>query len=361
MRPAGSFTLGLPQAGRLTEVLLAPAVELVSEADRQGVMRRLGSELAAPGPAEGRHRPVRIDGFVLRSVASGESRGIGASFSWSALRARRAVGLRAVAACVEGRHRFVAEAVRAVVDDLAATAGGPPERGAPGAAGGSLGCWLASLPTGGRAAVLSAATTWGEALFEALEWDRVAGRAEIGGPDRWGRCTALGGPPSQTVPVSGTGRPGAQGMVGAGRGAPGGVLVRARADVRVELAVGEGGAREPGTGGGPAKAVALLAVLGGLPGATSYQELAVGALGELLASPGGPVAARVVGLWPECGRAMVCEVDRTALDGAIEAVVGCARELRNGDGEDRSQTAERPKGRPAGHLEGQRFGRSAAA
>ena len=65
----------------------------------------------------------------------------------------------------------------------------------------------------------------------------------------------------------------------------------------------------------------LLSVVAGRPGDGWRDELAYLALVGALAGPDGPVASRVVGLWPESGFRLAVEVDESALSGAVDRVV----------------------------------------
>ncbi|HEX3946193.1 MAG TPA: hypothetical protein VHW47_00745, partial [Acidimicrobiales bacterium] len=196
--------------------------------------------------------------------------------------------------CVGGRSRTPAEAVAEAVADQA-------EEGRRGTGrDGSLGRWLAGLSAGGLGAVRGEATTWATELLCALEWDRLPG-ATVGPADQW--------------------------WDGAGVG------MRGRADLRVPI-IGPGpGDDTEGPSGRPAT---LLTVVGGWPGPTSRTELGLAALVAALAPiaagdrPGtaqvtGGVPARVAGWWPECGRAVIAEVDRPLLEATVAAVVGSIR------------------------------------
>ncbi|MGH9093313.1 MAG: hypothetical protein ACRDZR_18325, partial [Acidimicrobiales bacterium] len=80
----------------------------------------------------------------------------------------------------------------------------------------------------------------------------------------------------------------------------------------------------PGGDAGAAQPVSCLTLVGGRPGPGSRVELGLAALVEVVRRPGGPVPARVVGWWPECGRALVLDVDEALLASTVEAVVDAA-------------------------------------
>ena len=150
-----------------------------------------------------------------------------------------------------------------------------------GAAGGPA-PWLADLSNGARAAVISEAVTWATDLWCALDWERFPSPPRLGPPDRWWS--------------SGQHRS---------------VALRARVDVAGWI---------PPPGGGRASSPVLLTVYAGCPGATSRAELGLATLVAVLSNPKGPVPARSVGYWPECGRVVAVPTERTTLERTIDAV-----------------------------------------
>lgn len=260
----------LPRARTLTDALLSPAAGTVTGADRRALADRLQDGLPALRPTPER---LVVGSFLLRETAgSAGGRPVGgrSPFRWSARTARRTLGLAATRRCLRLTSRTPAEAVARVVDDLA-------EEGRQGMAGpGSLGRWLATLPAGGVGAVRAEATTWATRLVHAVEWGRIE-EAELGPADRWWDCR--------------------------------GVALRGRVDVRVRTGQG------PGTNRG----TVLFTTATGWPAGTGRAELGLAAL--VAAVAGDEIPVRLVGWWPECGRAQVLEVDRRLLEGTADAVV----------------------------------------
>lgn len=267
----------LPRARGLTDALLAPGAPSAPPHVVADLSRALRD-----GLAEARHgcdgAVVRVDAFAIRTAAD-PSRGKGgpvdSPFRWTPRRARRTVGVRAAARVVNGRVRCPAQGAERAVDALVEAA----RRG--GARPGSLEDWLGSAPPAVVAAVLAEATAWATHLVTAIEWGRVGGSAEVGGPDRW---WDLGGRPS--------------------------VGLRGRVDVRLT---------------GPRPQQSLLTVVNGRPGPASRTELGLAALVDVLRRPAGPVPARVVGWWPECGRALVLDVGEELLTSTAAAVLAAVR------------------------------------
>jgi hypothetical protein len=153
----------------------------------------------------------------------------------------------------------------------------------------SLAEWVASLPVAARAIVAADATTWATRLWTSVEWDRLAAGTSVGGPDEWWHH-----------PVGGVR-----------------VALRGRADVRTTTSDGAG---------------ALLTVCGGWPTAAGRAALVLAALVPALRRPGVAAPARVVGWWPDCGRAWIVPVDAGTLSMAADGVaVAAGRELRRAE------------------------------
>jgi len=288
-------SVGLPRTRWLTDVLTAPAGRRVTVDQLTGLRARLEEALASLVSRTTGTAAIRVDAYALRSAAPGLRSGPGAiPFRWSPLRARRSIGIVAVRDCVEGRARTPAEGVAATVADLVAAA----RRGD--APAGSLAGWLVRLSGSGRAVVRAEAVTWATRLFGALEWERAGGRAAVGRRDQWWDCPLVHG-----------------------------VGLRGRADVRILAPTAQrdtpdgdgcGNGRRGGDG-----AVALFTMVGGRPGPTSPVELGLAALVSVLARPGDGGPARVVGWWPDCGRALVVPVDLTMLERTAAAVEAAVR------------------------------------
>ncbi len=206
-----------------------------------------------------------------------------ATFAWKPVFARRSLGLAAVRACADGRFRGPAEAVgplaEEAVDEWRRT-GWRTFHWEP---------WFAGLGAGARAVVLAEATTWATPLWASAEWTALGSRAVIGGADDSWTC-----PGPRTV------------------------RLKARCEARVyPLPV------EPARGGAerPVAGPALVSVSAGTPDEGWAHDLAYLALVAALREPDRPVAARVVGLWPESGLRRTVGIDEPALAAAADRVV----------------------------------------
>jgi hypothetical protein len=219
---------------------------------------------------------LRVDAFLLRTHVRGDRLADNAeSFAWSPGNVRRSIGLAAVRRCLEDGARNPAEAVAATITSMVreARTGDGGRR--------SAARWLAGIGDGARAAVEAEATSWATRLFLAVEWDRLSRPPIVGAPDRWWDC------------------PGSR------------VGLRGRADVRFEL---DGGRQT------------LLTLMAGHPGQARRTELALGALVDVLCRPSAPPPARIVGWWPECGRALVLTVDLGLLQETAQTVAAAVRQ-----------------------------------
>jgi len=275
----------LPKARALTEVLVAtPTLGLDSAAD---LYRHLSSVLTAAGSGLTPGADVRVDGYFFRTALTTPERlSHPDPFAWSPRTARRLLGLAAVRACVSGAERTPADAVDHVVSAAVDDARRGSQRP------GSLAGWLLDLPGGGRAVVRAEAVTWATHLLASLEW-RSLGCTPIVGSDQW-----WDGPPGCRV------------------------ALRGRSEVRVStLGVGP----PPGGTNPPTTPPALFAMLGGRPSPVASLELGLAALASFMARPKEPAPARVVGWWPQCGRAMVLAVDEATLRNTADAVVGAIK------------------------------------
>lgn len=287
--PTSVSTLALPRCAALTDALLATGPSACDDRAIAQLRERLEHGLARvanrPCIPHG-VRVVRIGLYQLSRIASGPcASGTELSppaFRWSARTARRAIGLAAVRAGLDGRAATPLDAVALVVSDPA----GPFGVGRSGP--GSCADWLASLAAPARAAVGAEATTWATILWTGLDWQRLGTAAHVGPAARGWHWT------------------------GAAR-----VALRGRVDVRL-------------AGG------ACLTVLDGLPDPAARSSLALSPLVDALARGAGHVPDRVVGWWPDCGKAWVVPIDAPGLVGAADAVVRSAAALlgaaHDGDG-----------------------------
>ncbi|HVC15140.1 MAG TPA: hypothetical protein VND62_09810 [Acidimicrobiales bacterium] len=326
----------LPRAAALTDALLAAAPKGAAQRDaaqpHDAAVAALGSDLvrgltgvlaaasrarrAGQASSDAGRPPalVRIGHYQIASALGGPERarrtgrGAGAvrPFRWNSRTARRTIALAALRTGLDGRAPTPSEAVGLVLSDP----GGPFGVGRVGP--GSCADWVASLAPPARAHVAAEATTWATRLWTALDWGRLdPGSLAVGGADRWWRW-------SGSAPEAGCN--------GEHPHRPCRVALRGHADVRLTPASGAGGSSPGG---------AHLAVLDGEPGASTRQALLLSALVDVLSgarSPGAaPPPARVIGWWPDCGRAWVVPVDARSLAGAANAVVTAAATLLGAD------------------------------
>jgi hypothetical protein len=320
--PASTTADGLPRSRALTDALLAVDDSAETPApDVPAIRERLEHGLAgvvaeAFGPARARLRGaspgagppkvpgagppkvalVRIGHYQVASSSWAPSRigrgrrgaGGSPSFRWTSRTARRSIGLAAVRAVLDGRASTPAEAVTLVMSDP----GGPFGVGRAGP--GSCADWMSALAPPARAIVAAEAASWATRLWSGVDWGRIdPEHLVVGGADRWWRWRD----PSAEF------------------------AVRGRADVRVCA---------PAPVRGPRRG-AHLVVLDGQPGVATRHALLLGALVDAVATPRAPtpspVPGRVVGWWPDCGKAWIVPVDARTLTIAAEAVVRSARTL----------------------------------
>ncbi|MGH8988056.1 MAG: hypothetical protein ACRDXC_05595 [Acidimicrobiales bacterium] len=303
---ASTLAGGLPRARALTDALLVPATATGTLAAgvasaRQRLERGLSQVVAGRNPRGGppptllrigHYQVVRASEGLLPPARAGEGAETGPAFRWNSRAARRAIGLAALRAGLDGRAATPADAVAAVMGDP----NGPLGIGRAGP--GSPADWITSLAGPARALVAAESTAWTTRLWTAVDWALLPSRRfVVGGPDRWWRWND---PPSSCK-----------------------VAIRGRADVRVEAAAGN-----EGLGG------AQLVVQDGLPRVAARRALLVGALVDALSSrPGQEPAAvpgRVIGWWPDCGKAWVVPVAAGTLAAAADAVVAAAAALLGG-------------------------------
>jgi len=258
----------------------------VSPEDWHAVSRRLTDGLRYVDAGMRPGAPIRLGAFDLRAVTPSTgfpAQGAG-GFRWTARRARRALSLPAVRACLTHDALHPAVAVAAEERRLKA-------RALAGAPAGSLARWLARCDAPTRAVARAEATCWATHLWQALDWRALGTVPAVGEPDQWWDWP------------------------GSSANAP--LALRGRADLRWHLE-----RSAPGDAQAPATAVALFSLLGGLPRPTSDVELGLAALVGGLLQPDAPPAMRVGGLWPSCGRAVVLDVDLTLLHAVVDAVLG---------------------------------------
>jgi hypothetical protein len=272
----------LPKAGALTEALVAPATQRTSDTP-ESLRPAVAAALSAAGSTLPRGAHVRVDGYFLRTALTRPERlNHPDPFTWSPRTARRLLGLAAVRACVGGNERTPASAVDRVVSSAVEDGQRENQRA------GSLAGWLTSLAVGARAVVRAEAITWATHLLSALDWRGMA-EGPIVGSDQW-----WDGPAGCRVSL------------------------RGRSEVRTATLAGDPSC-ESTTSRTPA---AMFTMLGGRPSEVATVELGLVALASFMARPNEPMPARVVGWWPQCGRAMVLSVDSATLRSTTDAVLG---------------------------------------
>jgi len=274
---------------RTMQQLLAPPLQQLDEVDRLAVRELLVARLAplaARLPA-GARSVVTLP--VLRSVGPDARSALPPEepFAWKPAFVRRSLGLAVVHACVSGRFHTPAQAVVPVADEAV------EEWRRTGWRSFHWEPWMAGLAPGARAVALADALTWATALWTSLDWRALPAATRIGGVDDQWLCPAV-----RTV------------------------RLKARAEVRVPLV-----RAAPGVVPAEASGSVLVSVSSGCPARGWSEELAYLALVAGLRSPTRPVPARVIGLWPDAGFREGIEVDRAALEGAVDRVVATVARL----------------------------------
>lgn len=270
--PPPGLALALPRAAALTDALLAPVGPTLAGPDLDRLRRRVAGALA-PDDVGGRGDRFELDAYRLDTALHDPSRcGAPEPFTPSAVRCRRSIGLDAVRLCLRDDRPPPAAAVAEVLE-AAVRAVELPDAG-----GGTIpwwATWYAASAPGTRAVVQAEAVTWATALWTALDWERFV-RVDVGGTRlRW------------VVP-----------------GTAGGVVLRARAEVRTWVA----------------DAPVLLLSCSGEPSGDWRPSLGFPALVAALAHDQRAVPRRVVGWWPAAGQVRIAEVDLGLLEVSAEAV-----------------------------------------
>lgn len=264
-----------PKPQGLTDLVLAEvqAPDRLDPERRSTVVRQLASSY----PTTDQPR-LRLDSWRILAAQDGPL--VERPFQWSPLHARRVLGMAAAKRVISGGSASPLGGVRAEISSVLRRA---EQRGA---SPSSLATWLAEAPRGVRGAVLGQAANYATDLVTMLDWARLGERAKVGGPD-----------PVWAVP-----------------GAPWASL-RGRRDVEVAL--------DPVRG-----TRALICMRSKAPNHDSADDLRIVALVDALTHVNGPMATRVVGVWPEAGRSISLEVDGTDLDRAIALTSRAAGHIR---------------------------------
>jgi hypothetical protein len=277
----------LPKATSLTGLLTAPAAVSASRDEFGKLRREFEAELRTAAGSLPAGERVRVNAYHLRNSVSGNVNH-DSPFRWTPWTARRSIGVECVRACLANARLTPPQAGHDVIARLIRRA--DDERGRPG----SLAEWLAGLAVGGRAVVQAEAVAWATQLLTALDWSKLS--APIVGGDR-----------SVVLPSSSQ------------------VLLRGRIEVRTRV-VSPQPPNDSDTrrtlDGAPS---VLFAMMTGRPSPTARTELGLAALTVALDDRHGDVPIRVVGWWPQCGRALVVPVDLALLDHTCQAVVATVR------------------------------------
>ncbi|MGH9089068.1 MAG: hypothetical protein ACRDYZ_13330, partial [Acidimicrobiales bacterium] len=189
---------------------------------------------------------------------------------------------------------------------------------------GSLAEWLGSLPAAARAIVEAEAATWATDLWSAVEWGRLGPGVRVGGPEPlWSPAgspaTALRG----RVDIRVDGGGGAFLTVLPGQPVPASRVELGLSALAAALSAPSALAA-PSTPSARSAHAARSALA--VPPALSAPAEAAGPWGAAAQPPGVP--ERVVGWWPECGRALMVPVDLPLLEETADAVGRAVTALR---------------------------------
>ncbi len=264
--------LALPKAAALTEALVAPPDSVGADEALVALRQAFNEALASAAAGLGPDRLV-IDAYRMRALTGGapqEDR----PFEWTPQTARRSIGIEAARACLA---RAGLTPLAATIDEVARLVRGHEQNGS---RAGGLSAWLSGLSTGARAVVTAEAAGWTSQLVSSLEWGRL------------------------TEPVIGANRrvvaPGAPNVA---------LRMRFEAAHRV---------RDHGTSG---TAASLFMMMPGRPASTVQIELGLAALAVVLDDRTRSTPYRVIGWWPQSGRALVMGVDEKLLRDTADKVV----------------------------------------
>ena len=276
----------LPRAASLTDALTLSLSPLVSRGEFAELRQAFEHALRTATRSLPAGERIRVDGYSLRNATSGEA-GHGGSFRWSPWTARRPIGIECVRAYLANTRLTPLQASHDVITRLVRQA--DEQRGRPG----SLSEWLAGLAVGGRAVMQAEAVVWATQLITALDWTKL-------------RHPIVGGDRSVVLPSSRQ------------------VLLRGRIEVQT-LATPTQPPLTQAHGRLEPEPSVLFAMMTGRPSPTARTELGLAALTVALGDRRGETPIRVLGWWPQCGRALVVPVDVTLLKHTCEAVIGAVR------------------------------------
>ena len=207
--------------------------------------------------------PFRVTDYDVRAALESGEFADTVPFAWSSRTARRPIGWAALRHLLRGAARSPSEAVRTrLAESSTLVRNGDP-------CASQLDRWVASLPPAGLATVGAAAVTWVTRLWCALDWAALA--SPVVGRDRW-----WDSPHSALL------------------------ALRGRADVRSEHAA--------------------LVVLSGPRRESVRAELSLVTLVDTLRTGGRSAPGRVIGWWPDFGRAVTVEPEPAVLTLGARAV-----------------------------------------
>jgi hypothetical protein len=274
----------LPKATALTEVLTWPSSPSISRDEFHQLRQAFEGELGTVARSLPINERIRIDGYRLRNTVSD----LDSPFRWSPWTARRPIGVECVRACLACARLTPLQASHDVIRRFVRRA--DDERGHPG----SLAEWLAGLAVGGRTVVQAEAVVWATQLLTALDWTKLS-RPIVGG--------------DRSVVPSSSSR----------------VLLRGRIEVLTRVVPARSPNKGEALGARDVGPAALFAMMTGRPSPTARTELGLAALTVALDGREGEAPIRVVGWWPQCGRALVVPVDLALFNQTCDAVLGAVR------------------------------------
>ncbi len=250
---------------RLMDALVEP-VPGVDPGSWRTALDEAKSKLAGLAVRRAGTTRFRVTDHEVRAAfrTDGSDPGEADPFAWTALTARRSVGVAAVRLLVAGSARSPLEAVRHRMAESSQWV----RDGSSSAS--QLDRWLDALSPAGRAAVGAEAVTWATRLWCGLDWSSFPSTPVVGRDHWWDS-------PHSAL-----------------------LALRGRADVRTPTA--------------------HLVVLSGPRRASVRAELALVTLVESLRLRGDQVPGRVVGWWPDSGHLVRLEPEPAALTLGAEAV-----------------------------------------
>jgi hypothetical protein len=277
----------LPKAITLTKALTSPSSPSISRDEFHQLRQAFEGELGTVTRSLPVNERIRIDGYRLRNTVS-ENADLDSPFRWLPWTARRPIGVECVRACLACARLTPLQASHDVIRRFVRRA--DDERGHPG----SLAEWLAGLAVGGRTVVQAEAVVWATQLLTALDWTKLS-RPIVGG--------------DRSVVPSSSSR----------------VLLRGRIEVLTRVVPARSPNKGEALGARDVGPAALFAMMTGRPSPTARTELGLAALTVALDGREGEAPIRVVGWWPQCGRALVVPVDLALFNQTCDAVLGAVR------------------------------------